>query len=164
MTKRKAVSRRQTAAPGRSKAAGKVVTPAIRYLESSAVASALLEGDVAAKASIRAPGRRLTSALTVVEVSRAIIRARVAGRITDEQQRAAVRGLQAFARRCDIVGVADTVLTRAGRAFPVEPVRTLDAIHLATLEALGELPSLATIVTRDVRIRENALALGYGLE
>ena len=164
MTKRKAVSRRHAGGPGRSKEAGKGVTPDIRYLESSAVVAALLEGDVAAKASLRAPGRRVTSALTVVEASRAIIRARVAGRLTNQQQRAAIRGIQAFARRCDIVSLADVVLTRAGRAFPVEPVRTLDAIHLATLDALGEPPSLVTMVTRDVRIRENALALGYGLE
>jgi predicted nucleic acid-binding protein len=138
--------------------------PAIRYLESSAVAAALLEGDVAAKASIRAPGRRVTSALTVVEVSRAIIRARLAGRLTDQQQREAIRALHALVRRSDIVSVAESVLARASRAFPVEPVRTLDAIHLATLEALGEPPSLVTIVTRDTRVRENALALGYELE
>ena len=128
------------------------------------MAAALLEGDAAAKASIRARGRRLTSALTVTEVSRAIIRARLDGRLTEQQQRAAARGLQSFSRRCDIISVVEAVLTRAGRAFPVEPVRTLDAIHLATLEVLGEPLALVTVVTRDVRIRENALALGYELE
>jgi hypothetical protein len=46
----------------------------------------------------------------------------------------------------------------------VKPVRTLDAIHLATVESLGESPQLVTVVTRDVRIRENARALGYTLE
>jgi predicted nucleic acid-binding protein len=43
-------------------------------------------------------------------------------------------------------------------------VRTLDAVHLATAEALGEPPSLVTIVTRDSRVRDNATALGYGVE
>ena len=68
-----------------------------------------------------------------------------------------------FERRCYIVGVTDAVLTRAGRPFPKEPIRTLDAVHLATAELLGEPPQLVTIVTRDARVRENARALGYAV-
>jgi hypothetical protein len=56
------------------------------------------------------------------------------------------------------------VLARAGRAFPIEPVRTLDAIHLATAELLGDPPALVTLITRDMRIRENATALGFSVE
>lgn len=135
-----------------------------RYIESSALVAALLEDDAEAKASIRASGKRITSALTIAEASRAIIRARIAGRLSDQQERAAIRALQVFTRRCDIVSVAETVLAGVGRRFPVEPVRTLDAVHLATVQALGESPSLVTIVTRDSRVRENAAALGYGVE
>ncbi len=62
------------------------------------------------------------------------------------------------------MSVTESILTHAGRPFPVEPVRTLDAIHLATASALGDPPALLTIVTRDVRVRENALALGYSVE
>ncbi len=43
-------------------------------------------------------------------------------------------------------------------------LRTLDAIHLATAELLGEPPQLVTIVTRDERVRANASALGYRIE
>jgi hypothetical protein len=46
----------------------------------------------------------------------------------------------------------------------VEPIRTLDAIHLAAAEALGDPPALVIIVTRDLRVRENATALGYPVE
>jgi len=60
--------------------------------------------------------------------------------------------------------ITDAVLARVGRPFPVEPIRTLDAVHLATAEQLGEPPALVTIVTRDERFRENALALGYTVE
>jgi predicted nucleic acid-binding protein len=56
------------------------------------------------------------------------------------------------------------VLERSGRPFPVEPIRTLDAVHLATAEMLGVPPQLVTIVTRDGRLRDNALALGYSVE
>lgn len=62
------------------------------------------------------------------------------------------------------MAVTDAVLMRVSRPFPIEPVRTLDAVHLATAEQLGEPSALVTIVTRDVRVRENALALGYAVE
>ena len=119
---------------------------------------------MAARNALRAGGRRITSALTFAEASRAVIRARAAGRVTPAEERAAVRGLRVFERRCDVVAVTDAVLTRAGRPFPVEPIRTLDAVHLATAELLGEPPQLVTIVTRDTRIQGNARALGYAVE
>ncbi len=56
------------------------------------------------------------------------------------------------------------MLDRVRRPFPVEPIRTLDALHLATAERLGEPPPLVTIVTRDARVGENAKALGYPVE
>ena len=40
----------------------------------------------------------------------------------------------------------------------------LDAMHLATVEMLGEPPALVTVLTRDGRVRENAIALGYAVE
>ncbi len=74
-----------------------------------------------------------------------------------------VRALRTFFARCDLVAVTDEVLTRAGRPFPAEPIRTLDAIHLATADFLGDPPPLITIVTRDARVKENARALGYAI-
>ncbi len=135
-----------------------------RYIESSALVAAVLEGDAAAKASIRAQGQRFTSALTVAETSRAVLRARISGRITVQQERAAIFTLQRFTRRCHIVSVTEAILAHAGRQFPVEPIRTLDAIHLATAQALGEPPALVTIVTRDIRVSDNAHALGHPVE
>ena len=104
------------------------------------------------------------SALTLAEATRAIVRGRTTGRLSEADERAAVRGLHVFARRCDLVSVTDAVLARVGRPFPVEPIRTLDAVHLATAEQLGEPPALVTVVTRDARVRENARALGYDVE
>ena len=134
-----------------------------RYIESSALLAALLEQDADALRELRVDGQRVTSALTFTEAARALVRARVAGRLTPAQERQALRGLQTFERRCTVVSVTDAVLMRAGRPFPIEPVRTLDAIHLATAELLGETPQLMTVVTRDDRVRENATALGYAM-
>lgn len=137
--------------------------PAIRYIESSALVAAFLEDDITAQRAIRAAGRRITSALTVAEAHRAVLRGRVTGRLTADDERDAIRGLQTFARRCELVAVSEDVLLRAARPFPVEPIRTLDAIHLATLELLGEPPQLVTVVTRDSRVGDNARALGYAV-
>ncbi len=161
MAKRKAVPSRRTRRLDSPSAGG---VPTWRYIESSALVAAVLEDDAAAKASIRAEGQRVTSALTVAEASRAILRARLLGRITVQQQRAALLTLQRFSRRCHIVSITETILSHVGRPFPVEPIRTLDAIHLATAEALGDPPALVTIITRDVRVRENATALGHPVE
>lgn len=163
MTKRKPVSARQTRRPRGAEGVAEGV-PIRRYIESSALVAAILEGDAAAKASIRARGQRVTSALTEAETSRAVLRARLSGRITAQQERAALLTLRRFTRRCYIVSVTEEILARAARRFPVELVRTLDALHLATAEALGDPPALLTIVTRDLRVRDNAMALGHPIE
>lgn len=131
-------------------------------MESSALVAALLEHDTAVAAAL-SPGTRLvTSALTFAETGRAILRARIMARLTAQQEKAAVAALRTFRRRSFVVEVDGAVLERAGRPFPVEPIRTLDAVHLATVELVGE-PSVVTIVTRDARIRENARVMGYAI-
>jgi len=136
----------------------------VRYIESSALVAALLEHDVAVVRKISPGTQHVTSALTFAETGRAIIRARATGRLTADQERAAVRALQAFERRCFILDLDRPVLDRVRRPFPIEPIRTLDAVHLATVDLLGEPPPLVTIVTRDDRVRKNAEALGYAVE
>jgi hypothetical protein len=133
----------------------------IRYVESSALVAAVLEGDAAARSAIGAPGRLVTSRLTLAEAHRAVLRARVTGRLEPDDERRLIRGLDTFSRRCELMAVSEQVLLRAGRPFPVEPVRTLDAIHLASVEALGEPPQLVTVIARDARVVANARALGY---
>ena len=145
-------------------AASTAETVSVRYIESSALVAALLEHDANALKSVRTRGRKVASALTIAETARAILRARVVERLTPDEERAAVRALRRFERRCYLVAVTDGVLARVRRPFPVEPIRTLDAVHLATTELLGEPPPLVTMVTRDVRVRENAQALGYAIE
>jgi predicted nucleic acid-binding protein len=136
----------------------------VRYIESSALVVALLEHDTAVMKKIGSGTRQVTSALTFAEAGRAIVRARATGRLTAAEERAAARALRTFERRCFVVDVHRAALDRVRRRFPIEPIRTLDAVHLATAELLGEPPPLVTIVTRDGRVRENAEALGYAIE
>jgi predicted nucleic acid-binding protein len=136
----------------------------VRYIESSALVAALLERDTAVVKRVPRGTQQVTSALTLAEAGRAIIRARATGRLTVDEEQAAVRALRTFERRCFILDVDRTVLDRVRRPFPMEPIRTLDAVHLATAELLGEPAPLVTVVTRDGRVRENAEALGYTVE
>jgi len=133
------------------------------YVESSALLAALLEQDAQVDAMINTAVRCVASALTFAEANRGLIRARMAGRVTAEQERLAILGLEAIANGCDVVAVSAEVLRRAGRPFPVEPIRTLDAIHLSTAELLGQPPPLVTMLTRDSRVRANAEAMGFAL-
>jgi predicted nucleic acid-binding protein len=142
----------------------KPVGTSIRYIESSALVAALLEHDTAVMKPQPLEAQLVTSALTLAEAGRAIIRARVTDRLTSADELAAVRALRTFERRCFILDVDRDVLARVRRSFPIEPVRTLDAVHLASAELLGEPPQLVTIVTRDTRVRDNARALGYSVE
>lgn len=135
-----------------------------RYIETSALLSALLEQDAAAQRAVAGKGRRITSALTFAEATRGLVRARVAGRLSAENERAALRWLRSFRRSCDVMSVTESILVRAGRPYPIEPVRTLDAIHLATAAEIGEPPQLITLVTRDDRVRSNGQALGHPVE
>ncbi len=133
----------------------------LRYIESSALVAALIEQDAEALQALREIGHRVTSALTFTEAHRAIVRARIAGRLSDRDEYSALRELRAFEQHCDVFAVNEAVLARAGRLFPVEPIRTLDAVHLATIELMDETPQLVTVVTRDDRVARNARSLGY---
>ena len=58
----------------------------------------------------------------------------------------------------DLVELSPLVLTRALEPFP-RPVRTLDALHLATVEFLRAAGSPARLATYDRRMRDNARRL-----
>jgi predicted nucleic acid-binding protein len=131
------------------------------YVESSALLAALLESDIGSARALNVTGPLLASAITFAEAHRGIVRARSAGRINVETEAAVKAQLATIARRCELVPVSDEILARAGRPFPVEPVRTLDAIHLATLEVLDLRAEALRVVTRDERIAANASAMGY---
>lgn len=65
-----------------------------------------------------------------------------------------------------VYAVSDAVLDRVCQPFPREPLRTLDAIHLATAVLVSRDVTPPTVLTVDQRVRgvrDNALALGLGV-
>ncbi len=137
---------------------------ALRYLETSALLAAVIENDKDAAASLAADGVLVASALTIAEARRAIVVGRVTGRFGADAERKLVAALNECEGRCDTIVITPDILSRLGRPFSVEPVRALDAIHLASIESLDEDPQNVVVVTRDKRIEANARAMGFGVE
>lgn len=53
------------------------------------------------------------------------------------------------------------IVERARRPFPAEPIRTLDAIHLATATVAQSLVSELAVLSLDDRVRASALQMGF---
>lgn len=106
----------------------------------------------------------VASDLTVLESHRALTRGAVEAAFSEARAAALRAYLDRAAAHWILLGVADAILQRARRPFPLEPVRTLDAIHLASaLLALESVPDLR-LLSLDTRVRRNAKALGMAIE
>lgn len=132
------------------------------YVETSAILAWLL-GEKRAdevRAAIDDAEVVVTSSLALAEAERALIRLEH-DHLIQAAQAQRLRGTLARARAGWMsMAVTEDVLDRSARRFPAEPVRTLDAIHLATaLEFTKALPDLA-LLSFDRRILDNAVALG----
>ena len=72
------------------------------------------------------------------------------------------RALVAVAADHWIVQAMDReIVERARRSFPREPIRTLDAIHLATALITRDLVTELQLLSLDERIRRSAADLGF---
>ena len=130
------------------------------YVETSALLRVLLDGDAALR-PLLSGGGLFTSSLTFLEAARSVARARREKRLDDREAREVERQLAAFERGCDVLAMEDEVIRRARDEFPEEPVRSLDAIHLASLLVLDEALGEFVVASCDDRVRRNALALGF---
>lgn len=135
------------------------------YAESSAVLAWLLgepEG-VEMRQALGSAEVVVTSDLTVVECERVLIRAAVLGELPEADAASRRADLHAASDHWVRLHVGTDTLDRAGRRFPDEPVRTLDALHLASAlvgkAAIGDL----VLLSLDRRIRQNARALNFDL-
>jgi len=133
------------------------------YAESSAILAWLL-GDVvgeAARDHLTGAESIFTSVLTLVECERALIRARMLEEAPEAELADRRRILAKASAHWHRIPLHDEILERGKRPFPLEPVRTLDAIHLASaLVARSAVPDV-TLLTLDRRIREAGLGLGF---
>lgn len=120
------------------------------YLDSSALVKlAVAEPESAAlRGYLRRRGPLVSSALARTEVSRALL---------PFGDRAIRRGLDVL-DTVELIRVSERILADAGTLRPAE-IRSLDAIHLATIRALGS----ARVVTYDLRMAFAATRLGLAV-
>lgn len=104
------------------------------------------------------------SDLALLECDRVLIRAVTLGEM-DEVTGADRRALlHAAAAHWHVWRVSSEIVDRARRPFPAEPVRTLDAIHLASALAVRSAVPGVELLSLDNRIRESGRQLGFRLQ
>jgi len=136
------------------------------YAESSAILNLLLgePGCDEVAGALASAGRVVISELTLAETHRTLLRARAAGKLNDEELDQARGELEHAGLGWSLQRLDAESYLRLRRPFPVEPIRTLDALHLAgALAARREIPEIR-LLSLDRRVRDNARELGFVVE
>ena len=104
------------------------------------------------------------SDLLYVECHRVLERVRFQNEITHEEYQKGLTWLNSFLDGVVLVPIGASVIRRASRQYPL-PLKTLDAIHLATLETLSEEddPSEREFLTTDKTLGKVAQLLRFGV-
>jgi predicted nucleic acid-binding protein len=135
------------------------------YAESSAVLAWLLDEPSAPeiRRALAEAEIVLASDLTVLECHRALIRAVSIGQLSEVEAADERSRLNQAAAHWTLLRLATDIVERARRPFPIEPIRTLDALHLASaLVGRQAVPGIA-LLTLDHRVRGCARELGFQL-
>ena len=102
------------------------------YLDSSVVLDYVLEGGVTIHHVTGHPAV-VSSELLEIECRRVLARARLEQHLGDEEVVEATTRLEAVLERTTLLAINEEVKRRAMGSFPL-PIRTLDALHLATAD------------------------------
>lgn len=81
--------------------------------------------------------------------------------MTPEQEAEQRRRLETMAIGWEILPLSAAICARARQPFPAEPVRTLDALHLASALAVQAADPSIALLSLDRRVREAARELGF---
>lgn len=134
----------------------------VYYIDSSALLRLLLKSPERI-AGFNAWKDSISSQLLAIEAARTLDRLRLQGEITDEELSNLKKQLNIMLQSMTLAAIDDHVTLRAQNAFPTV-VRSLDAIHLATLQLWqDEMREPLTLVTHDRQLITAAKALGVKL-
>ena len=134
----------------------------ILYAESSAVVTWLLSQERAAEigSTLAAAELIISSDLTLLECERVLMRGSAMGDLSEGEATKRQVILRTAAQHWKLMGFDPSVIERAQRPFPIEPLRTLDALHLSFALEAQRMVTDVRILSLDRRIRETALQLG----
>jgi hypothetical protein len=136
------------------------------YAESSAVLAWLL-GEDAAPTVREILGRAelvIASDLTLLECDRVLIRAVAVAEIEEAAAADRRAHLNAAAAHWHVLRLSTDIVDRARHPFPVGPIRTLDAIHLASALAARSGVAGVELLSLDDRVRRAGAQLGFRLQ
>ncbi len=106
----------------------------------------------------------VASDLTLIECDRVLLRA-VALKVVTEAEAADRRAhLIVAAAHWQVLRIAGEIVDRARQPFPGDPIRTLDAIHLASLLVARSAVVGLRLLSLDERVRQAAKGLGVAVE
>ena len=133
------------------------------YAEPSAILAWLLDEarGAAARQALAEAGRVVTSELALIECDRALLRFIAADVMTPTEATEARARLTATMRPWNVMSISPSVVDRARQPFPLDSIRALDAIHLASAVVARVSVGDLDVLSLDGRIRENAAALGF---
>jgi predicted nucleic acid-binding protein len=136
------------------------------YAETSAVLRWLFaeDGGEAVRDALAAAEKVTSSRLALIETRRVVRRAEREGRLTAAQGADVLAVFAQAVSTWAILEISEEIARRAEEAFPSEPVRTLDAIHLASALFLRQSFPDLEVLTSDERLRANAALLGLSAE
>jgi predicted nucleic acid-binding protein len=132
------------------------------YAESSAVLAWLFDETAAGvvRSALAEAELIVASDLTIVECDRVLHRAAAVGELSEADAADRRAHLVTAAAHWHVLRLGPEIVDRARQPFPGEPIRTLDALHLAsTLVARGAVAGLE-LLSLDERIRRTARLLG----
>jgi len=135
------------------------------YAESSSILAWLLgEADAdPVQAGLSGAELVIASDLTLVECDRMLRRGTLTGDLSEADASDRRATLSRATAHWILFRLDGEVIERARRPFPVEPIRSLDALHLSTALVVRSLVPDLRLLTLDRRVRENGAALGFEL-
>jgi predicted nucleic acid-binding protein len=132
------------------------------YAESSAVLAWLLDEKAGTfvRQTLSERTTVLASDLTLIECDRVLHRAVALGELTEAEAADRRAYLAVAAGHWHVLRIGPEVVERARRSFPGNPIRTLDAIHLASVLAARSAVAGLELLSLDDRIRDVAKKVG----
>ena len=137
----------------------------ILYAESSAVLRWLLGASDAdhVRRALATASTVVTSELTSTEVGRSLQRLVATDQMNADAGERVWSNYSVASQHWHMYRIDDEILLRARQAFPREPLRTLDAIHLSTAMRHAVEVGAPHVLSVDRQVRANAQALGLAI-